>query len=63
MIITEIGRYRLLEDWSTRATNSIGQMKKGAILDITQVDKTYRQVLGPELMDWAPWDMPVEKVD
>jgi len=63
MIVNEIGRYRLTEDWSSRGSISIAQMEAGTIIEITQVDKAGRKVIGPALQDWTTWDMPVVKID
>ena len=62
MIITKTGDYRLTEPWSSRGTSSIAQFKAGAIIKITQVDEKNRHVIGPDLQDWAHWDIPAEPV-
>jgi len=63
MIIRAPGKYRLLEDYQTRGTISIRVIPKGKVIEIKCVDKTYRKVIGPSLVDWAPWDMPVEECE
>ena len=62
MKITEPGTYRLAQDWSSRGSQSIRQFNKGSILEMSWVDKTGRKVIGPQLLDWAPYDIPVEPV-
>lgn len=63
MIIDKIGKYKLIEDIRTRNSSSIGTLKKGTILDITQIDKNFHKVIGESLMDWTYWDLPVEPVE
>lgn len=61
MIVNEIGKYKLLKDIITRNTYSIGTIPKDSIINITQIDSTYCQVIGNELFDWIYWDLPVVK--
>lgn len=63
MIITEKGHYRFLQDWSSRGPIGIAVFTAGTVLEITQIDKKNKHVIGPELLDWADWDLPVEKVE
>jgi len=62
MIIKETGKYKLTEDWSSRGSNSIGNYRKGSILKITQIDSTYKKVIGSGFRDWAPWNIPAVKI-
>ena len=62
MIITQTGNYKLLKDMKTRGTISIGDMPEGTIIEITQIDNGGHKVIGPQLMDWTYWDLPVEPV-
>ena len=59
MIITKLGKYRVLKDFKTRSSISIGQISKGRTITITQVDASYHKVIGPEFLDWEYWDLPV----
>jgi hypothetical protein len=54
------GRYRLTQDFATRGSNGVATLPAGTVLEITQVDAYGRQVIGPQLLDWEWWDMPVE---
>lgn len=60
MIITETGTYRLLTEVSSRGSYSIIRFPRGALLEITQVHD--KKVIGPKLLDWVHWDLPVEEV-
>ena len=60
MTINIPGRYKLLQDWSSRGSRSIKQFSKGDIIDISQIDVGGRKVIGPALLDWARQDLPVE---
>lgn len=62
MKIEQPGKYRLLKDYPTRGTWSMGTLPAGKVLDITQIDRDGCQVIGPDLLDWAYWEMPVEPV-
>lgn len=63
MIIPKPGAYRLFRDYVIRPSSiCIGTIGVGSIIHITQVDKTYRKVIGPELRDWHHWDLPVEEI-
>lgn len=62
MIITEKGKYKLLEDITTRGSRSIGGIAKGVVIEITQIDANSHKVIGPQLMDWTYWELPVEKI-
>jgi hypothetical protein len=63
MIINEIGKYKLVEDFTTRNAFSIATLKAGTELNITQIDNQYHKVIGEPLMDWTYWDIPVIGVD
>ena len=60
MVITQIGKYRLTKDYRCRTSNSIGTLRQGSIIEITQIDPAYHKVIGPELEDWQYWDLPVK---
>jgi hypothetical protein len=62
MIINEVGQYKLLEDIKTSNSFSVGTILKDIVLNITQIDKVYYQVIANELMDWTYWDLPVVKI-
>ena len=62
MIITKVGKYRLLKDYTSRASLSVGTLRKGTIIEITQVNYIYHKIFGPVLGDWQYWDLPVEPV-
>jgi hypothetical protein len=62
MIIDEIGKYELTQKWSNRGPRSIVHFPAGAVLEITQVDKSGSKVIGPDFQDWAYWDIPVKKL-
>ena len=59
MIINKIGEYRVLRSFTTRNKLRVGSIKADSILKITQIDKKYHKVIGPALMDWIYWDLPV----
>ena len=63
MIKTKKGKYRLLCDYTIRLSISIFTLRVGTILNITQIDKENKHVIGPELCDWNRWDMPVELIE
>ena len=62
MKITETGHYRLTKEWSSQGAYSISHFPAGREIVITQVDKRGRKVIGPDFNDWAPDEMPVEKI-
>ena len=62
MIVKEKGKYVLLKDLTIRDTIRIGTTPKGTIVEITQIDKTYNKVIGPNFYDWIHWDLPVRKL-
>lgn len=62
MIIKEKGKYKLLEDIKVRNPRAIGGIAKGAVIEITQIDEGSHKVIGPQLMDWMYWELPVEKI-
>ena len=61
MTITKPGIYILTEDFVTRGTISVGTIPKGTKLKINKVDKQNHKVVGPQLLDWTYWNMPVKK--
>lgn len=61
MIITTVGKYIALEDIITRNSITITTIPKGTTINITKVDSFYHKVIGPELLDWAYWDLPVRE--
>ena len=61
MIVTEKGKYKLLKDLKTRNSVGAGTIPEGTAIKITQIDNIYHKVIGPELMGWMYWDLPVEK--
>ncbi len=62
MVITETGNYKLLRDFKTSNSASIGTLPAGSIIKITQIDTMYNKVIGPDLRDWTYHVMPVIKV-
>jgi hypothetical protein len=63
MIITKPGRYRLLDYFMTRNNVAVCQLVPGTIITINQIDTQYHHVHGPELYDWANWDIPAEPIE
>ena len=63
MIVTEKGKYKLLKDFKVRNSIEIGTLEEGDVLEITQIDELTNKVIGPELMDWANNELPVEKIE
>ncbi|HDY89050.1 MAG TPA: hypothetical protein ENH82_13170 [bacterium] len=59
MIITKIGKYKVLDDFTTRNTITISRIFKGNIIKITQIDAGNHKVIGPSFLDWIYWDLPV----
>ena len=59
MIIKKTGRYKLIKNWSSRGPRSILNLQKGDTIEITQIDERGHKVIGPDLEDWAAWDLPV----
>jgi len=57
MKIKKIGKYRLLRDFKTRNSTSVGTLPSGTVIEITQLGG--HKVIGPELYDWTYYDMPV----
>jgi hypothetical protein len=62
MKITEIGNYRLTKDIVLRGPNCVATFPEGAVLKITQIDKDYKKVIGPDLLDWQYYEMPVVRI-
>jgi hypothetical protein len=62
MIVTEKGKYVLLKDIKTSNAISIATIKKGTVLNITQIDNRNRKVIGEELLDWKHNNLPVKKL-
>lgn len=63
MKITKPGQYRLLRDYKTRNSISIGTIPKGTLITITQIDTEYNKVIGPSLLDWEYNNLPVEEAE
>jgi hypothetical protein len=63
MIITIPGEYKLLESYQFRGPGSVLSCDAGYIVDIRQIDKSSKKVIGPDLPDWVYWDLPVVPVD
>lgn len=63
MIVDRVGKYRLLKDFWTRNKIGCGTIPAGTVITITQIDKDHRRVIGPSLMDWTSWDLPVESME
>ena len=63
MIVTEKGKYKLLKDFKVRNSIATGTLEEGDVLEITQIDELTNKVIGPELMDWANNELPVEKIE
>ena len=63
MIVTEKGKYILLRDIITRNAASTGTIPAGTVIEITQVDRQFKKVIGPDLADWIHWDLPVTPKD
>ena len=59
MIIKKTGKYKLTKNWSNRSSRSILNLQKGATIEITQIDERGCKVIGPDIGDWASWDLPV----
>lgn len=59
MIVKEKGHYRLLSDIKTGNATSVGTIPAGTILEITQIDYAAQKVIGPDLLDWKSWNLPV----
>lgn len=62
MVITEPGMYELVDNLLVRGTISTAVLKRGTIIEITQIDAAGHKVIGPALGDWHPWDLPVVPV-
>ena len=63
MEISEKGKYKVLKTFKTRGVRSITEIPKNSIINITQIDEDNEKVIGPELLDWIYYDLPVEKLD
>lgn len=63
MIVTEKGKYKVLKDFNTTNSISIGTVPKDSIIQISQVDDIAHRVIGSELFDWMPNELPVEKIN
>ena len=57
MIISKIGKYKLLKPLTTRGSFSIGTFPKDSIIEITQIDKDAHKVIGLGFEDWRDWDI------
>lgn len=58
MKITEKGRYKLTEHFTTRGSREIAHFPAGSILTIDQIDADGRKVIGPGFLDWASDEIP-----
>ena len=58
MKIEKVGRYKLTKDISLRGTISIETWSKGKEFQVTQIDKMYNKVIGPDFPDWKYNDIP-----
>ena len=63
MIVNKVGKYEFVKDYQTRGTISVATITKGTVVDITQVNKVYHQVISPAFADWHYWDLPVKEVE
>ncbi len=63
MIVTEVGSYKLLQDYVTRGSISVGTTPKGTVIQITGIDKEYHKVISDSFFDWHYWDLPVERIN
>ena len=61
MEITERGKYKLKSDLYVRLSNGCYTIDCGKVIEITQVDKSTRRVIGPQLRDWVNWKIDAEK--
>lgn len=62
MIVTKVGKYKLLDHVHTRNSSSCCNIEKGSVVEITQISERTRKVIGPSFLDWHHWDLPVEAV-
>lgn len=62
MIITKKGKYEFLKDYRNRGVTSVSTIKKGEIIEITQIDQQGNKVYSPDFYDWNPYELPVKEV-
>ena len=62
MIIKKPGKYKLLSDFDSRGGVSVLKLPKGTVIEITQIDEQGHRVIGPDLVDWTPWDIDAVRV-
>jgi len=62
MIVTKVGKYKLLDHVHTRNSSSCCNIEKGSVVEITQISERSRKVISPSFLDWHHWDLPVEAV-
>ena len=60
MIIRAIGRYRALEDITTRGSFSVGTIPIGTEFVVTQLNTLHTKCISPEFFGWMSCDLPVE---
>ena len=62
MVVDKIGKYELLEDIGTLNQYRSARIKKGAIINIVQIDDVYHKVVIRELAEWKHWNLPVKAI-
>lgn len=62
MNVIECGKYELLEDKRFMTSNSTFGLKKGAIIEVTQISSGGRKFYSPILGDWNYFIQPFKKV-
>ena len=62
MEVTEKGKYEVLKEFKTRNAISITIIKKGEILNVSQIDDMGHRIMAGGLLDWICWDLPVKKI-
>lgn len=58
MIISKVGRYKFLSNYITKGS----AIPESTIISVVQVDMKSNKIIGPELPNWLPWNLPVEEV-
>jgi len=59
MIVDRIGNYRLLEELKTWNAIGTATLPRNTILNIEQIDHEGQKIIGPRLLDWIGWNLPV----
>jgi len=62
MLVQKKGLYRLTRDFQNRGSRRIGTLKKGTLINVTQIDFEYHKVMADQLADWNFWELPLEPV-